>query len=171
VKLFFTHFCFHCYNLDKPDDSYFREAGDCHLITRSPYETLAWIVYRRFACPIGRGGSLLFFVPVGGAMIVGVPPLFDKLTGWAVCPGAVSISQEEYDSGPVTTSPTGITGHQEEWTCTFEDGTQKVVPNEEIAFKGLGASFTVAGICGGLVVIFLMVIAAILSGRLVKPKS
>ena len=113
----------------------------------------------------------MFIVPVGGAMLVGTPPLFDKLTGWAVCPGAVSIDQEEYNSGPVTTSPSGMTGHQEEWTCTFEDGTQKVVPNEEIAFKGLGASFTAAGICGGLVVLFFMVIAAIIGARLVKPKT
>ena len=117
------------------------------------------------------GLALLFIVPVGGAMLVGMPPVFDKLTGWAVCPGAVSISQDEFNSGPVTTSPSGMTGHQEEWTCTFEDGTQKVVPNEEIAFKGLGASFTAAGICGGVAVLFFMIIAAIIGGRLVKPKT
>jgi len=116
------------------------------------------------------GGSLLFIVPVGGAMLVGMPLVFDKLTGWAVCPGAVSIDQDEYNSGPATTSPSGMTGHQEEWTCTFEDGTQKVVPNEEIAFKGLGASFIAAGICSGVTVLFFMIIAAIIGGRLVKPK-
>lgn len=116
------------------------------------------------------GGSLLFLVPVGGAMLVGIPPVFDTLTGWAVCPGAVSIAQDEYNSGPVTTSPSGITGHQEEWTCTFKDGTQKIVPNEEIAFKGLGASFTAAGICGGIVVLLLMLVAAAVGGRLVKPR-
>ena len=117
------------------------------------------------------GASLLFFVPVGGAMLIGVPPVFDKLTGWAVCPGAVAISQDEYNSGPVTTSPSGMTGHQEEWTCTFNDGSQKVIPNEEIALKGLGASFTAAGICGGLGVLLFMILAAIIGGRLVKPKN
>jgi hypothetical protein len=117
------------------------------------------------------GSSMFFIVLVGGAMIVGVPPLFDQLTGWAVCPGAVSISQEEYNSGPVTTRPTGPTGHQEEWTCTFEDGSRKVVPNEEIAFKGLGASFTAVGICGGLVVLALTILAAIIGWRLVKPTT
>ena len=117
------------------------------------------------------GGSLIFFVPVGGAMFVGIPPVFDKLTGWAVCPGAVSISQREYNSGPVTTSPSGMTGHQEEWTCTFGDESQKVISNEEIALKGIGASFTAAGICGGLVVLFFMVIAAMIGARLVKPKE
>ena len=116
------------------------------------------------------GGSLFFFVPVGGAMLIGITPVFDKLTEWAVCPGAVSVSQEEYNSGPVTTSPTGMSGHQEEWTCTFKDGTQKVVPNEEIAFKGMGASFAAAGICGGAAVLLLMIVAAAIGGRLVKPK-
>lgn len=117
------------------------------------------------------GSSLFFIVPVGGAMLVGVPPLFDALTGWVVCPGAVAIEQDEYNQGPVTTSPSGMTGHQEEWTCTFEDGTQKVVPNEEIAIKGIGASMGAVGICSGLGVLFFMVLAAILGGRLVKPKE
>ena len=98
-------------------------------------------------------------------------PVFDKLTGWAVCPGAVSIEQEEYNRGPVTTSPSGGTGHQEEWTCVFEDGTTKVVPNEEIAIKGLGASFTAVGVCSGALVLALAGVAAIIGGRLVKPKK
>jgi hypothetical protein len=114
------------------------------------------------------GASMFFVVPVGGAILIGIPPVFDKLTAQVVCPGALAISQEEYNSGPVTTSPTGMTGHQEEWTCTFEDGTQKVIPNEEIAFKGMGASFTAVGICSGLIVLVLMTIAAIAGGRLVK---
>ena len=117
------------------------------------------------------GASLFFFVPVGGAMLIGIPPVFDRLTGWVVCPGAVSISQEEFNSGPVTTSPNGMRGHQEEWTCTFEDGTQKVVPNDEIALKGLGASFTAAGVCSGSVVLFLMILAAGIGGRLVRTKT
>lgn len=117
------------------------------------------------------GASMLFIVPVGGAMLVGMPPVFDKLTAWAVCPGAVSVSQDEYNFGPVTTSPSGISGHQEEWTCTFEDGSQKVVPNEEIALKGIGASMGAAGVCSGLVVLFLAGLAAVLGARLVRPKA
>ena len=117
------------------------------------------------------GASLFFIVPVGGGILVGIPPVFDALTGWTVCPGAVSISQEEYNSGPVTTSPSGMTGHQEEWTCTFQDGSQKVIPNEEIAFKGITASFTVAGVCGGVVILLLTIAAALLGARLVKPSS
>jgi hypothetical protein len=117
------------------------------------------------------GASLFFVVPVGGAMLLAINPVFDKLTGWVVCPGAVSIAQEEYNSGPVTTDPSGMTGHEEEWTCTFEDGSQKVISNEEIGLKGIGASFTAVGLCSGIVVLFLMVLAAILGARLVKPQE
>ena len=117
------------------------------------------------------GASLFFIVPVGGGILIGIPPVFDALTGWVVCPGAVSISQEEYNSGPVTTSPSGMTGHQEEWTCTFQDGSQKIVPNEEIALKGITASFAAAGVCGGATLLLLMTAAAILGARLVKPSQ
>jgi hypothetical protein len=41
------------------------------------------------------GASLFFIVPVGGAMLIGIPPVFDKLTEWAVCPGAESVLQRE----------------------------------------------------------------------------
>jgi hypothetical protein len=117
------------------------------------------------------GATMFFVVPVGGAILIGIPPVFDKLTAQVVCPGAVSISQQDYNAGPVTTSPSGMTGHQEEWTCTFADGTQRVVPNEEIAFKGMGASFTAVGICSGLIVLVLMAAAAVIGGRLVHPKN
>ncbi len=94
--------------------------------------------------PVIGGSSLLFFVPVGGAMIAGIPPMFYKLTEWAACPGAVLVVREKTNRGPATTSPGGMTGHQEEWTCTFEDGSQKIVSNEEIALKEFGASFIAA---------------------------
>lgn len=115
------------------------------------------------------GASLIFIVPFGAAMVVGFPPLFDAITERAVCPGAVSIEKDESNSGPVTTSPSGPSGHQEEWICTFKDGAQKVIPNEEIFFKGFGASSLLAGVCGGLVVLTLMIVAAIIGGKLVKP--
>jgi hypothetical protein len=114
---------------------------------------------------------MLFVVPVGGAMLVGIPPVFDALTERAVCPGAVNVEKEIYNRGPVTTSPTGMSGHQEEWTCTFEDGSQKVVPNEEIAAKGLTASFGAAGVCSGVLTLILMIVAALIGARLVKPKT
>jgi len=56
-------------------------------------------------------------------------------------------------------------------TCTYTDGSQKVFGNEEVGLKGLAASFTAAGICGGIAVLFFMILAAIVGARLVNPKT
>jgi hypothetical protein len=56
-------------------------------------------------------------------------------------------------------------------TCTYADGSQKVFGNEEVGIKGLAASFTAAGICGGVGVLLLMLVAALIGARLVKPKE
>lgn len=116
------------------------------------------------------GSSLIFLVPFGGAMITAVPPLFDRLTAYALCPEATEYSYRDYNFGvPTTSSPSGGTGHYTELTCTYADGSQQVFENEEVGVKGLAASFTAAGICGGAAVLLLMVLAAIVGARLVKP--
>jgi len=117
------------------------------------------------------GGSLLIFlVPFGGAMIAAIPPLFDRLTAYVLCPDAIDYSYRDFGSAPIdSTNPSGGTGHFTELTCTYADGSQKVFGNEEVGLKGLAASFIVAGICGGVAVFFLMIIAALIGARLVKP--
>jgi hypothetical protein len=118
------------------------------------------------------GGSLIFFVPLGGAMIAGMPPVFDKLTAQVLCPEATDYSYNDYGSAPIhSTNPSGGTGHFTELTCTYSDDSQKVFGNEEVALKGLAASFSAAGICGGLAVLFFIILAAIIGARLVKPKT
>lgn len=118
------------------------------------------------------GGSLLFLVPFGSAMIAGVPSLFDRLTAYVLCPDAIDYAYNDYGFGqPTTTSPTGGTGHYTELACTYADGSQKIFPNEEVAIKGLGAAAVASAICGGLGVLIFMILAAIIGGRLVKPKT
>ena len=118
------------------------------------------------------GGSLIFFVPFGGAMIAAMPPVFDRLTAYVLCPDATDYSYNDFGFGaPTTSSPSGGTGHYTELTCTYPDGSQKVFGNEEVGLKGLAASFSAAGICGGLVVFLLMIVAALMGARLVKPKT
>ena len=118
------------------------------------------------------GGSLIFLVPFGGAMIVAIPPIFDRLTAYVLCPDATDYSYRDFGSAPIdSTNPSGGTGHYTELTCTYQDGSQKVFGNDEVGLKGLAASFSLAGKCGGLVVLFSMLIAAIVGGRLVKPKA
>jgi len=117
------------------------------------------------------GSSLLFFVPFGGAMIAANSTLFDRLTAQVLCPEATDYSYRDFGSAPIdSTNPSGGTGHFTELTCTYADGSQKVFGNEEVGLKGLAASFAAAGICGGAAVLFFMIIAALIGGRLVKPK-
>jgi hypothetical protein len=118
------------------------------------------------------GGSLIFLVPFGGAMIAAMPPLFDRLTAYVLCPDATDYSHRDFGSAPIdSTNPSGGTSHFTELTCTYADGSQKVFGNDEVGLKGIAASFTLAGICGGLVVLCFMSIAAIIGARLVKPKA
>jgi len=117
------------------------------------------------------GGMLLFLVPFGGAIIAGMPPVFDKLTAYVLCPDATDYSYTDSGFGQqTTTSPSGGTGHYTELTCTHKDGSQKTFPNEEVAIKGIAASGIASAICGGIGLIFFMILAAIIGARLVKPK-
>ena len=118
------------------------------------------------------GGALIFLVPFGSAMIAANSTLFNRLTAQVLCLDATDYSYNEYGFGQqTTTSPSGGTGHYTELTCTYSDGSQKTLANEEVGLKGLAASFSVAGICGGLAVPFLMILAALVGARLVKPKA
>ncbi len=104
-------------------------------------------------------------------MIAGMPPLFDRLTAYVLCPDATDYSYKDFGSSPIdSTNPSGGTGHFTELTCTYQDGSQKVFGNEKVGLKGLAASFTAAGICGVAAVLLFMVFAAILGAKLVKPK-
>ena len=118
------------------------------------------------------GGSLIFLVPFGGAMIAANSTLFDRLTAYVLCPDATNYSYRDFGSAPIdSTNPSGGTGHFTELTCIYADGSQKVFENEEVGLKGLAASFAAAGVCGGGGVLFLMMVAALIGARLVKPKE
>ena len=105
-------------------------------------------------------------------MIAANSTLFDGLTVFVLCPDATEYSYRDFGSVPIdSTNPSGGTGHFTELTCTYADRSQKVFGNEEVGLKGPAASFSAAGICEGLAVLFLMVIAVIIGARLVKPKE
>ena len=118
------------------------------------------------------GASLVFLVPFGGAMITAMPPVLDRRTAYVLCPDAIDYSYNDFGFGtPATSSPSGGAGHYTELTCTYADGSQKVFGNEEVGVKGLTASFIAAGICCGLAVVLLVIVAALIGARLVKPKE
>jgi hypothetical protein len=118
------------------------------------------------------GCSLVFLVPFSGAMIAAFPPVFDRLTAFVLCPDATDFSYSDYGRVPIdSTNPSGGTAHFTELTCTYADGSQLVFGNDEVGLKGLGAAFGLAAVCGGIVVLLLMVVAAIVGARLVRPKT
>jgi hypothetical protein len=118
------------------------------------------------------GGSLLFLVPFGGAVIIGMPALYDRLTAYVLCPDATDYSYTDSSFGQqTTTSPSGGTGHYTELTCTYKNGSQKTFPNEEVAIKGIAASGVLSAICGGVGLLFFVILAAIVGARLVRPKT
>ena len=126
----------------------------------------AFLVLLVGACP------MIFIVLYGGAMIAGMPPVYDKLTAYVLCPDATDYSYTDSGFGQQTmTSPSGGRGHYTELTCTFKDGSQKTFPNEEVAIKGLATSGVASAICGGAVLLFFMILAAIVGGRLVSAKT
>jgi hypothetical protein len=115
---------------------------------------------------------MFFLVPFGGAMISAFPPVFDRLTVYELCPDATDYSYRDYGQAPISpTSPSGGTAHFTELTCSYADGTQQVFGNEEVGVKGLAAAFGLAAVCGGVVVLLLMVVAAILGARLVRSQA
>ncbi|MFT3891566.1 MAG: hypothetical protein QM730_08040 [Anaerolineales bacterium] len=94
---------------------------------------------------------MIFIVLFGGAMIAGMPPVYDKLTAYVLCPDATDYTYTDSGFGQqTTTSPSGGTGHYTELTCTYKDGSQKIFPNEEVAIKGLAASGVASAVCGGV---------------------
>ena len=69
------------------------------------------------------GGSLIFLVPFGGALIAAIPPVFDRLTAYVLCPDAADYSYNDFGFGtPTTSSPSDGTGHFTELTSTYADG-------------------------------------------------
>ena len=125
-----------------------------------------------FLALVVGGGLMLFMVPFGGAMIAGIPPLFDRLTAYTLCPDAVDYAYNDYGFGqPTTSSPNSGTGHYTELTCTYADGSEETHPNQEVGLKGLAAAGVASAACNGLAVLVFMILAAIIGARLVKPRN
>jgi hypothetical protein len=78
------------------------------------------------------------------------------------CPGAESNSLEEGASVPTTSSPSGTYGHTVEVTCYFEDGSTKIIRNEQYALAAIGGMFGIGGLIGVLISIPLMLLPFIL---------
>ncbi len=104
---------------------------------------IAWVVIGVISCGIIFVTTFMF-----GPSLFAVPNLNDKIAVALYCPGAESTSVQEGASVPTTSDPSGTYGHTVEITCTFADGSTKIIRNEQFALASIGGMFGLGGLCG-----------------------
>ncbi|MBE0683108.1 MAG: hypothetical protein IH589_14455 [Anaerolineales bacterium] len=104
---------------------------------------VAWVVFGAISCGIIFATTFML-----GPSLFAVPNLNDKIAVALYCPGAESTSVQEGASVPTTSDPSGTYGHTVEITCTFADGSTKVIRNEQFALASIGGMFGLGGLCG-----------------------
>jgi len=104
---------------------------------------IAWVVVGAISCGIIFGTTFML-----GPSLFAVPNLNDKIAVALYCPGAESTSLQEGASTPTTSDPSGTYGHTVEITCTFADGSTKIIRNEQFALTSIGGMFGLGGLCG-----------------------
>jgi hypothetical protein len=104
---------------------------------------IAWVVVGAISCAIIFVTTFML-----GPSLFAIPNLSDKITVAVYCPGAESTSLEEGASTPTTSDPSGTYGHTVEITCTFADGSTKIIRNEQFALASIGGMFGLGGLCG-----------------------
>jgi hypothetical protein len=83
-----------------------------------------------------------------GPSLFAVPNLSDKIAVAVYCPGAESTLTKEGTSTQTTSSPSDGYGHTVEITCSFADGSTKVIRNEQFALASIGGMFGLGALCG-----------------------
>ena len=104
---------------------------------------IAWIVALIVSCGVIFGSSFML-----GPILFSGDAASRKIAAAYYCPGAVSTTEQKGASGPTTSSPSGTYGHTVEITCTFADGSTKVISNEEFAVTAIGGMFGGGALCG-----------------------
>ena len=104
---------------------------------------IAWVVLGALSCGIIFATTFML-----GPSLFAIPNLSDKIAVAVYCPGAESTSTQEGTSVPTTSSPSGGYGHTVEITCTFADGSTKIIRNEQFALASIGGMFGLGGLCG-----------------------
>ena len=114
---------------------------------------IAWVVLGVVSCGIIFATTFML-----GPSLFTIPNLNDKIALAVFCPGAESSSTQEGASTPTTSDPNGTRGHTVEITCFFEDGSTKVISNEEFALTAIAGMFGGGALCGvGLAIPILFV--------------
>jgi hypothetical protein len=104
---------------------------------------IAWVALGVISCGIIFSTTFML-----GPSLFAAPDLSDKIAVAIYCPGAESTSLQEGASVPTTSDSSGTYGHTVEITCTFADGSTKVIRNEQFALASIGGMFGIGGLCG-----------------------
>ena len=104
---------------------------------------VAWVVLGAISCGIIFATTFML-----GPSLFAIPNLSDKIAVAMYCPGVESTSTQEGASVPTTSSPSGGYGHTVQITCTFADGSTKIIRNEQFALASIGGIFGLGGLCG-----------------------
>jgi len=112
---------------------------------------IAWVMVGALSCGILFATTFML-----GPSLFAIPNLSDRIAVAIYCPGAESSLTEEGASTPTTSSPSGGYGHTVQVTCTFADGSTKVIGNEQFAIASIGGMFGLGGLIGLGVSIALM---------------
>ena len=112
---------------------------------------IAWVVLGAVSC-----GIIFMTTFMVGPSLFAIPNLNDKIALAVFCPGAESSSTQEGASTPTTSDPNGTRGHTVEITCSFADGSTKIIRNEQYALASIGGMFGIGGLIGILISIPLM---------------
>lgn len=107
---------------------------------------IGWVLAAVISCGIIFATTFML-----GPGLFAVPDLSDKIAEAIYCPGAESTSMQEGASTQTTTSPSGTYGHTVEVTCYYEDGSTKVIRNEQYALASIGGMFGIGGLIGILI--------------------
>jgi hypothetical protein len=118
---------------------------------------VGWVIALALSC-----GILFMTTMVLGPSLFAVPGLEEKIAVALYCPGAESNSLEEGASTQTTSSPTGTYGHTVQVTCTFEDGSTKVIRNEQYALAAIGGTFGIGALIGLVISIPILLLPLIL---------
>ncbi len=114
---------------------------------------IAWVVILTLSCGIIFATTFM----LGPSLFV-IPNLNNKIAEAIYCPGAQSTSLQEGASTPTTSDPSGTYGHTVEITCSFEDGSTKVIRNEQYALASIGGMFGIGALIGILISIPLLLL-------------
>ena len=114
---------------------------------------LGWIVVFVVACGILFGSTFMLGPTLFSSDAVG-----QKIAMTYYCPGAVDSVEARGPSRQVTTDPTGPYGHTVEITCTFADGSTKIISNEEYAVTAVAGMFGGGALCGAAIALPMLLV-------------